>query len=1022
MKRTVIILLITAMLLCVLCSCNDTQSESSLETSEPVSTETEDSHEESHDAPEPIAIEHETIVSIGKQYQKTKEADDKYPDSYNMELCNGVYADDASYTDTKYAGFVCSGISLRFTFDMGDDYKQLYKFGISYLSSYEAGLGPISMSRIFYSMDGEKWERTGFFTRPNYEDNTQQIAWLVLDQPVDAKYVRFDIKGEKGWLFLDELIIISNTEGSSASMTYLQQLKDNYNTGRLQENAVTVGSEDALRDGLVPICVTEGARYRKSSDAVENFSDDDDLLTDGEDTGKEMESGAYAGFIGKEDLNIDINLNKAVEGICDFELHMYQHQVLQYLLPYYVDFYISDDGKNFTFIGRVFAPSDLNVTNYVFSLHTAKAYTAKWVRFSLPKSESELYLIEEAYAAKYGKKSSESLYGDVVINTEGSTPWSKPSSKIINLVSGLPYQIDSGSFLSYEKEIDHNTLPSAGLLTDGIYSPNTSFDNGYWNKTRNGINRNIYFDLEHVCTITGFKARFLQEKSAGISIPEVTTIYLSTDGKDWYDAKSIYSTEYPSAFYNLEYNFATPILARYIRIMFSVAPHTYCDEIEIFGSRSEESKAIMPDQLGYSKKAGDYMAPDASVLGGVHDLVLIYHNAVETSEDFFLPYVAYLDKDGNILDTMFDGFLFLPSTGNLPSGGYPYDSSEKPNKWSDWKYLYNLTFEEGKGFDALNKTTAKVKEALNLPDDFKVKVYATIMYPSADAKNFGDCDDDGTAEDMTLLADRLKVISTYMDMYLNTFAEKNYDNLELDGFYWFHEAAHYNKDYEMISGAAQIAKERGTQTFWIPYFKASGYNMWDQYEFATACMQPNYVFNSSVPYSQLEDAAKLIKDGGMGIEIEINTKALSNSNYFKRYMSYLGYGITAGYMKDCIHMYYQETEAFNKACYSSGIHTRLVYDSTYQFIKGTLTAPETLAPISISGSKNSLIEGKLFDGEDLLFAELVRSAEHGCISVSPNGTYMYIPNEGFTGTDSFTFRYSNCIASSEETTVTITVK
>ena len=55
-------------------------------------------------------------------------------------------------------------------------------------------------------------------------------------------------------------------------------------------------------------------------------------------------------------------------------------------------------------------------------------------------------------------------------------------------------------------------------------------------------------------------------------------------------------------------------------------------------------------------------------------------------------------------------------------------------------------------------------------------------------------------------------------------------------------------------------------------------------------------------------------------------------------------------------------------------------------------------------------------------AELTLSAEHGSVTLDPDGGYWYVPNEGFTGTDSFTFRYSDYLLWSEETTVTVTVE
>ena len=160
----------------------------------------------------------------------------------------------------------------------------------------------------------------------------------------------------------------------------------------------------------------------------------------------------------------------------------------------------------------------------------------------------------------------------------------------------------------------------------------------------------------------------------------------------------------------------------------------------------------------------------------------------------------------------------------------------------------------------------------------------------------------------------------------------------------------------------------------------------------------------------------------MGIEIEVDNISLNQKEFYKRYMKYLGYGIEAGYMKDCIHMYYQAHDVYNEACYSKEEMARSVYDTTYGFIKGTLAAPEKLQDRSVSCDADSYVQGNLLEGvEGMHIAELTLSAEHGSVTVDENGGFLYIPYEGFTGTDTFTFRYSNYLSWSGETTVTVQV-
>lgn len=974
---------------------------------------------------------YETVVSIGKSYTVSLEAASQYEDSFNTELCDGIYADiGASYSDTKFAGFSISGMTLDVIFDMGEDSKNLYKFGVSFLNTTEAGIGKLGTSRVYYSNDlDEKWTRAGVFLIPSAEEGKTQQVWLTLDEPIDARYIRFSLKGTSAWLFLDELTVIADTAGSSLHANYLTQLDAAYNGNHLSESDLKAGSASVDRSAEL-LSATKGQRYKTSYQSNATFPDTNNaLLTDGNEPGASIESGAYAGYDGGKELTIDIPLNGTVEGLSEFSLSMFQQSNLRYMLPYYVDFYISADGNNYDRIGRAYAPNDLSVTNFTFTLRLNKGFTAKAVRFVLAETDTIAFLVEEADASYYGVNDITYLYPELSLPTVTEPTYKQGgSSKVVNLVAGLPYQITSGTPLEYATEIEHNTLADAGVLTDGKYSPNTVYNNGYWNRTRGGGSRSVYFDLGYNASITGFKIDYLQFSSYAIYAPSSTNLYLSEDGVNWYSAgvaSCLPGSGAESA--PAELKLDTPYEARFICVSFACTPHAYADEIEIFGSEAITGQTVKLSDSGLQVATKyQYMAPSDNILGGVKDMALIYYGATELDEKFFLPYVAYLDAEGNIKDTLFDGFLFLPTVAGkqLPSGGLPHEASEKqPTLLVDWLYQFNEDFKEGQHFDALNKTAAKVKEALSLSSDYKLKVYATIMYPNVTATDFGDIDGDGISENLSKTEDRLKVLDLYMQMYLDRFAEQKYENISLEGFYWFAESiSNQAADVVTLPAAAEIAKEKGTQIFWIPYYVASGYNNWNSFGFSAAYMQPNYVFKLTTPVSQLYSAANLIKNLGMGVEIEVNGASIGQLAYYRRYMRYLGYGAEAGYMAHSIHAYYQDVTVYYDACYSGTEMGRSLYDATYGFIKGTLKAPEKLPDITVTCEAGGVVHGELLEGLDgYNMAELTISAEHGSVTVDETGGYWYVPYEGFTGTDHFTFHYSDYLMWSGETTVTITV-
>jgi len=58
---------------------------------------------------------------------------------------------------------------------------------------------------------------------------------------------------------------------------------------------------------------------------------------------------------------------------------------------------------------------------------------------------------------------------------------------------------------------------------------------------------------------------------------------------------------------------------------------------------------------------------------------------------------------------------------------------------------------------------------------------------------------------------------------------------------------------------------------------------------------------------------------------------------------------------------------------------------------------------------------------DPLTAVEVSDPAHGTLSLDPNGSFVYTPNAGFSGTDTFTYRANDGTADSNTATVTITV-
>ncbi|PKM62455.1 MAG: hypothetical protein CVU97_05210 [Firmicutes bacterium HGW-Firmicutes-21] len=1027
MKKTALLLAIL-ILLGVFAGCEKVE-ENTDESSSDISSDASDT-----DLDPVSQIQYSTVVSIGKSYTPSVKADDKYEDTYGTELTDGIFAegDSVSYSDARLSGY---NASFNVIIDLENDSSRLYKFEISYLSVNTAGIAPMSSCSIYVSDDGKTWVRAGITIKPSYIEGTTQQAVLELETPIDARYVRFDITKASAWVFLDEITITADVEGTSAAFEYISLLNEAYEKDNLTHSERLSALSNVLGDSIdrtkPRILLSKGRSYVTSYEAdTSTHINDGKKLTDGSDIGSSYENDVWVGFKGGKKLDITVTLSEERSDLADFALSMFSRPLTGIVMPLYVDVSVSSDNQNFTLVGRVYSASNQNQSNYTYALNLPQGVKGRYVRFSLAETESQWFLIEEAAVYIYSDENIGKIvpfYPPVVFPEVGSkTYWPSSSSnynKNINLIAGRSYQISSGMILDKSVAEQTNHPATTPLLTDGKKTTSTQYDNGIWFKTHRGASRSIYFDLQHSSTITGYKINFLKYTSAAINLPSTLNLHVSDDGINWYLAStSVVPDTTAVGISVVSGTLDRAVQARFVRFSFDVSVHVYLDEIELFGTKYVSPSTLSPNELGVRAQVRDTMlAPSEDLLGGVKDLMLAYHNSptAKLTKDVLLSYVAYLDTDKKIKDTMFDGFLFLPSTAALPSGGKAYSGSIK----SDWDHILNSAFTENINIDALNKAVAEVKTALNKPD-YKVKIYYTLLHTTNTVTNFGDVDGDGISENFAKLEDRLKALEWYMDEFLKRFNQGNYTNLEFAGFYWFHETVGKDTDDKStIQGTSKLVHDRDTQFFWIPYWNANGVFHWPAYGFDAVCLQPNYAFNENSTRQRIADAAELIKYYNMAIEIEISSSALNNNIYFERYMDYLKGGVYYGYMTESIHMYYQGIYDFYSASISTNKRTRLIYDYTYQFVKGTLNIyPDKLDDISITASKDKIYEGRLFDADELTLVKVSVSAQNGTVSVNTDGSFRYYPNKGFTGTDTFTFSISNYLDWSEDTKVTITVK
>ena len=1030
MKKLIALLLLATILTTtlLLAACGDetgaTSSQPSTEESVDESIPSEDTSSEEEIVRTPVRENpNSAVVSLGKTYTNTSPAGEKYPDSYGSELTDGKFGPDGSadYNDESYAGF--HGGNLFITVDLGEVLDSVYEFRISYLSTHNAGLDIPQRVRISVSEDGDNYTTVGDMEIPEFVEGCRMEAALTSEYYSTARYVRFAIS-KSGWLFLDELTVIADEEAKiNINEVFAGMVQDAYT--KLGTVSYTGGEAPDMTKAQK--LISEGKKYTLSREAIRRFPDAGSPLTDGKLTGL-YSTGKWVGVEGGEALTVVVDLGSVRNDLYRFSLMCYANFSGGDCLPVAVTYAVSEDGETYTDVGRVYAPTG-GQTTYDYPLSLDKCATGRYVRFTVEATETEMYLMEEASVyVRDGEAGVGSIYPAVVFD-DPETPWENPSTESKNLLAGLLQQV-------YVPADSNNvTLSSCSpwdlkVLTDGwkadpeLRNDNDIHNGHYFKFQSTAAPMEFYFDLGAEAALSSFAAQFNHRIPWGVQAPSSLTVYVSSDAEHWYGAGVVKiepaDEDKPV---DVTVTLEKPVKARYISFAFNTVSWCGISEFEAFGTTSVKG-ALSIEEAGLTRKEDmkkGYLPPSETVLNGASDLCLLYQRADRNAytADTLLPYLAYVDTEGNIKDVMFDSFLFLMS-GDMPSGHNPLGEMNM----KDMQWTIDNMFKEGYNMLALEEAAGQVKDALNLGDDFKYGVVVTIYDIDPTGTAFGDIDGDGTVDATNTLEKRLKVFEWYMETFEAKFAEYDFQNIEFVGYYWYREGVYQEHDQpELIRRTGDLARARGYSLSWIPWYCAPGASNWKDYGFDMVCMQPNYVFDTEVPEGRLGQAAHMIQFYGTGVEIEIGYHAMQNPVLRNRYFEYLSGGVKYGYMKDCMHMYYQEIQVYYDTAKSPDPKVRMIYDYTYQFIKGTLNAYPEAVEVSAATSQNTPVSLKALDkSADNLTLDLVASPAHGSVTLSNDGTFTYYPEAGFTGTVTFTFTYNEGLGDSQICTATITVE
>lgn len=1033
MKRWIAWLLLASMLL--LASCESTPGTTSGESAS--STETESSEDTSE--PPMETVKH-TVVSVGKTYTTSTKPASGYEDLFGQQLTDGQKAYDTAvhYTDVRLVGF---NDDVRIDMDLGEDGKALTSATVRVIDINTDGVKLAKRVRFYGSNSADSgWKSLGKASFVPTGDRTMSTATVEFEEPVDYRYIRASITREDGahFFFIDEFEVCANVDAPEKVNT-ADPVYDAEDIDRGAWTALSTGITAAPVDSTN---VANGVAYTfKDCTFDRRAPESKTLLTDGDRTTRRFGDKVWVGIKAEGTPSISMTLPKTYDNLYGFRIHMLGAG-LDVTYPGAIDVYASADNKNFVLAGRIYAPGD--VANQAYTLLMPEYLKAKYLRFDFVGGNEGQYLwIEEIEVlAGHGTVQAGEHFPELnfPIVTEDAY-WDASASDYTtyqNLLLGLGQQIAASDYVpAYNPKLS-NQLTSADtkLLTDGKHGNVASCYGPDWFYFYGGNAIDVFYDMGKLSSIDKVVISLLEYGSWGIQRPKFHSVFLSDDGETWYkvaDYQRPKNQKFEDANnVQYEYQLDKTYAARFVRFRIECTGHTFIDEFEAYGTKEvKEGTTRLADtdlrvSVFYTNPSRAQFATSDNT--GVHaEEIALLWGGNEGADNMLMGFAAYLDENGNIKDTMMDGFMYFPDY-HLPTGAQGYQASGK----ADWDYMFDTTFDGKNGLEKLEEVVGEIKSTLNIPD-YKVYVYFPLLRlcdvakstldPKNNVLNFGDVDGDGVIEDTTKSEDRIKIFEWYVEKVATEFAARGYENLVLDGFCWVNEDVGYEMDdSHIITEAGDVCKKAGQNMLWIPYYTANRYFLGHEMGVGVTNMQPNYMFDLEQSTSRLEVSATRLKWMKMCVEIEHNFEAFADPLFLRNYMMYLYYGALSGYM-DSIHIYYDNIENISLMAYSKDPMIRFQYEATYHFIKNDLDIyPDARDVLKFTTKQNTVLEGTLNVEDSFSLYTLTGGAKNGTVSLSTDGTLRYYPAPGFTGTDSFTYTYNNYLGESETCTVEITVE
>ena len=345
-------------------------------------------------------------------------------------------------------------------------------------------------------------------------------------------------------------------------------------------------------------------------------------------------------------------------------------------------------------------------------------------------------------------------------------------------------------------------------------------------------------------------------------------------------------------------------------------------------------------------------------------------------KDRWASHALYTDKNGQ-MQYLFDAFLALEFSMKGYTLNYD-DSGNKSARKEEWTSLMNYWFDDTYGFKALDDCLADAAKVIGPPPTKRYvifvlpdPVYCETYTNKSSSTTYWGTYEDGSQANFSTVEGRVKAYKWMIDQVRAKFAAKNYEYIELGGFYILQETLsnswndQYKKWSEMLPKVADYCHKYKEGFYWIPYgysVNKSGYTYdkghndaikgWQSFGFDLAVLQPNMYWDYNGGRSWSTTCETYINGYGMGMEIEFegshgeslstcssilqykkdgtaNSEAYNNRerlrDYFENAKTY------EIYRKKPIVMY-SGTDAMHELATSTGDKDQIIYHELCQFI------------------------------------------------------------------------------------------